>query len=105
MSNTMSRRDFIRLAGIGGAVFISGIDRTASAADTSAERYEDFFFVQLSDSHWGFEGEANPDAERLDQMTRAHAKENNLPYHAAFSAVCKAYPELARSYRAGMEAN
>jgi hypothetical protein len=76
MSNTMSRRDFIRLAGIGGAVFISGIDRTASAADTSAERYEDFFFVQLSDSHWGFEGEANPDARGT--LKKAVAAVNSL---------------------------
>jgi hypothetical protein len=49
-------------------------------------------------------GEANPDADRLDQMARAHAKENDLPYHVAFSTVCKANPELARAYRAGMEA-
>ena len=51
------RRQFLQLAGVGGAVFASGLSGAARAAD------DDFFFVQLSDTHWGFEGEVNPDAK------------------------------------------
>ena len=63
---TINRRDFLRLAGLGGAVFASGLVRTAGAADKAASRgaaYDDFYFVQLSDTHWGFEGPPNPDAK------------------------------------------
>jgi 3',5'-cyclic AMP phosphodiesterase CpdA len=59
MSNSISRRDFVKIAGIGGLVFVSGLDRGAVAAELS----NDFSFVQLSDTHWGFEGPANPDAK------------------------------------------
>jgi len=72
MSTTISRRDFMKLAGIGGLVFISGIDRGAAAA----RPYEDFSFVQLSDSHWGFEGPANPDANGT--LQKAVATVNSL---------------------------
>lgn len=55
--NTLKRRDFLRLAGAaGGAVFASGLPGWAFGRD------EDFYFVQLSDAHWGFQGPANPDA-------------------------------------------
>ncbi|WP_085316100.1 metallophosphoesterase family protein [Derxia lacustris] len=59
--STIDRRQFLQLAGIGGAVFASGLGRTASAMQAMAGS-EDFFFVQLSDTHWGFEGAPNPDA-------------------------------------------
>ena len=63
--NRFDRRQFLQLAGIGGAVFVSGVGGVAHAADAMpGAAYEDFFFVQLSDSHWGFEGAAaNPDAK------------------------------------------
>lgn len=55
--DTLKRRDFLRLAGAaGGAVFASGLPGWAFGRD------EDFYFVQLSDAHWGFQGPANPDA-------------------------------------------
>ncbi len=55
--NTLKRRDFLRLAGAaGGAVFASGLPGWTFGRD------EDFYFVQLSDAHWGFQGPANPDA-------------------------------------------
>jgi hypothetical protein len=58
------RRQFLQLAGIGGAVVVSGLWGAACAADAvSPAGYDDFFFVQLSDSHWGFEGAPNPDAK------------------------------------------
>ena len=67
---TVDRRQFLKLAGLGGAVFASGLGcasrpmmggSAAGAAYPSAQ--DDFFFVQLSDTHWGFQGPAvNPDA-------------------------------------------
>lgn len=60
--STFHRREFLQLAAYGGAVFASGLSRGAHAATSAATGQEDFYFVQLSDSHWGFEGEANPDA-------------------------------------------
>jgi 3',5'-cyclic AMP phosphodiesterase CpdA len=50
------RRQFLSLAAFGGAVFASALPgaRAAQAAD-------DFHFVQLSDSHWGFDGAENRD--------------------------------------------
>ena len=65
--NRFDRRQFLQLASVGGAVFVSGLGGAVRAADAPAEAayvaYDDFFFVQLSDSHWGFEGAPNPDAK------------------------------------------
>jgi hypothetical protein len=56
----IDRRDFLKLAGLGGAVFASGLAGCASMTGASAD---EFYFVQLSDTHWGFKGDAlNPDA-------------------------------------------
>ncbi len=55
----MDRRDLLRLAGLGGAAFASGLPGFAEAAKLGAK---DFYFVQLSDTHWGYDGPANPDA-------------------------------------------
>ena len=54
------RRQFLQLAGLGGAVFASGL---AGCASPGALATGDFYFVQLSDTHWGFEGAPNPDAK------------------------------------------
>jgi hypothetical protein len=67
MMSAFDRRQFLQLAGIGGAVLVPGLSGIARAADAAGSTgpdagYEDFFFVQLSDSHWGFEGPPNPDA-------------------------------------------
>jgi 3',5'-cyclic AMP phosphodiesterase CpdA len=56
----LDRRRFLQLAGLGGIVFVSG---AGVATDASAAAGEDFYFVQLSDLHWGFEGPPNPDAK------------------------------------------
>jgi len=59
--NEFSRRDFLKLTGLGGAVFASGLSGCSTMAGKSAPG--DFYFVQLSDTHWGFNGPAvNPDA-------------------------------------------
>jgi hypothetical protein len=65
MKHTIDRRDFLKLAGLGGVVFASGLGapRGAAAAAAKPGGYDDFYFVQLSDSHWGFEGPPNPDAK------------------------------------------
>src|SRR5436189_1627483 len=56
----MNRRNFVKLAGLGGVVFTSGLAR---GAGTYGSSQDEFFFVQLSDTHWGFQGPAvNPDA-------------------------------------------
>lgn len=70
---TITRRDFAKLAGLGGVVFASGLgfDLPALAAGQ-----EDFFFVQLSDTHWGFKGAANPEAGTT--LKRAVAAVNAL---------------------------
>ena len=55
----MQRRDFLNLAAAGGgAVFTAGLAGCASAA----AREQEFYFVQLSDVHWGYQGPANLDA-------------------------------------------
>ena len=54
-----SRREFMKLAGLGGVVIVSG----SMPGSATAAAGTDFYFVQLSDCHWGFEGAAvNPDA-------------------------------------------
>ena len=65
MTRQFDRREFMKLAGYGGVVFASGLagfSRLAQAKDAKAAA-DDFYFVQLSDTHWGFTGPAvNPDA-------------------------------------------
>lgn len=60
------RRDFMKLAALGGgAIFFSGLTGCAQAPSNksaSASGYDDFFFVHLSDSHWGYKGPDNPDS-------------------------------------------
>ena len=55
----IDRRQFLKIAGLGGLVFASGLAR---GADGYASAADEFFFVQLSDTHWGFQGAPNPDA-------------------------------------------
>src|SRR3954470_13382847 len=56
----VDRRQFLKIAGLGGVVFASGLARGAESYKASQD---EFFFVQLSDTHWGFQGPAvNPDA-------------------------------------------
>ncbi len=61
----MDRRKFLRLTAAGsGVVFMSGLYKNAFCADSAAANgAEDFYFVQMSDSHWGYSGPANPQAD------------------------------------------
>jgi hypothetical protein len=62
----MQRRDFLALTALGGgAVFASGLAGCSTRAGGMAaagSNTGDFYFVQLSDTHWGYQGPANPDA-------------------------------------------
>jgi hypothetical protein len=62
----IDRRHFLKLTALGGgAVFASGLaGRALALAGKTSNRsgYDDFFFVQLSDSHWGYSGPDNPNA-------------------------------------------
>jgi len=69
----MQRRDFLQLAAFGGgAVSIAGLAGCASLKGTPDE----FYFVQLSDAHWGFQGAPNPDARGT--LPKAVAAVNDL---------------------------
>ena len=68
----VNRRTFLKIAGFGGVVFASRLARGAAAYASQDE----FFFVQLSDTHWGYQGAANPDA--LVTLPKAVAAVNAL---------------------------
>ena len=74
-----TRREFLQLLGVGGGVvFASGLaGACAPGARGTSEPQDDFFFVQLSDTHWGFKGPPNPDAENT--LRKAVAAVNALP--------------------------
>ena len=75
MAGYMKRSDFIKMLGLGGVVFASGIDGFAKTAIKSQGK--DFYFVQLSDTHWGFSGpKVNPDA--AGTLEKAVAAVNGL---------------------------
>jgi len=73
----IDRRNFLKLGAVGGgAVFMSGLFGAAQAA---AAGYDDFYFVQLSDSHWGYKGPANPDAQNTLKLAVAHVNALEVP--------------------------
>lgn len=73
MDTAFDRRDFLKLAGLGGVVFASGLGDWGRALAASGQ---DFFFVQMSDTHWGFQGPPNPEAQTT--LKRAVAAVNAL---------------------------
>ncbi len=73
MGASDGRREFLKLAGLGGVVFASSLGVWGQALAAAGQ---DFFFVQMSDSHWGFEGPANPEAKNT--LKRAVAAVNAL---------------------------
>jgi hypothetical protein len=81
----MDRRNFMKLTAVGGgAVFISGLYSPANAANKVAgyDEDDDFYFVQLSDTHWGYSGGANPDA--LNTLKKAIVTVNALDVQPDF---------------------
>ncbi|HEY2338658.1 MAG TPA: metallophosphoesterase [Burkholderiales bacterium] len=76
---TIDRRQFLKLAGLGGAVVVTGCARNPFVAGAGAD---EFYFVQLSDTHWGFQGAPNPDAQGT--LPKAVAAVNALPVQPDF---------------------
>ncbi len=75
MPYPIDRREFLKLAGLGAAVLVCG--GAAAAEKASAAVGDEFYFVQLSDTHWGFEGPVqNPDASGT--LKKAVAAVNSL---------------------------
>ncbi len=82
MKKRIDRREFLKLAGIGGIVLISGIDGLAYAVGKEIV-FSDFFFVQMSDSHWGFaDPKVNPDSKIT--LKKAVAAVNSLSIQPDF---------------------
>jgi len=76
----INRRKFLKLSTLGGgAVFMSGLYGRAFAAGDATE---DFYFVQLSDTHWGYTGDANPEA--ANTLKKAVAAVNALEVQPDF---------------------
>src|SRR5499427_2747535 len=75
MTDLINRRDLLKLAGVGVAVFVSGT--TVRAGASRQKNTESFYFVQLSDTHWGFNGpNINPDSRGT--LKKAVAAVNGL---------------------------
>ena len=84
MKDQMDRRDFLKLAGLGGAVFVAGAGRAGGAPQ---QDMGSFHFVQISDTHWGFSGPAiNPDSEgTLKKAIHAVNALDNQPDFVVFT--------------------
>ena len=79
----MDRRQFARLAGLGGMAFASGLFTLGGGARRALAAAGDFMFVQLSDTHWGFSGDKiNPEAKNT--LKKAIAAVNSLPMQPDF---------------------
>jgi len=87
MQGDWNRRDFLRLAGIGGVAVVGDLFGCAGATTASSARAPksatdgranaaaggdgqrngalagEFFFLQLTDTHWGYKGASNPQAD------------------------------------------
>jgi len=73
-----NRRDFVKIAGLGGVAFASGLGLNVFGGNSGNKgRSEEFYFVQLSDTHWGFDGaKVNPDSQGT--LKKAVAAVNSL---------------------------
>src|SRR5215510_10308218 len=70
------RRDFMKVAGLGGLVWASGLPGCASYGEAGSGK-SDFYFVQLSDVHWGYSNpKVNPEASGT--LRKAVAAVNSL---------------------------
>jgi 3',5'-cyclic AMP phosphodiesterase CpdA len=79
MKTGIERREFLKLMGIGGVVFVSGLAPLAHAAEKKEAR-DNFFFIQLSDTHWGFsDPKVNPDFAGTLKMAVAQVNSLSTP--------------------------
>jgi 3',5'-cyclic AMP phosphodiesterase CpdA len=74
MDSNCSRRDFLRLSGLGGLVFASGLPGCAGMGGAGGQ---DFSFVQISDTHWGY-ANAKVNPEPQETLPRAIAAVNAM---------------------------
>ncbi len=82
MKTEMERREFLKLVGIGGIAFVSGVGPLAHAAGERGGKH-DFVFLQLSDTHWGFsDPKINPDY--AGTLRKAVAQVNGLSIQPDF---------------------
>jgi Icc-related predicted phosphoesterase len=72
----IDRRDFLKLMGLGGAVLILEPRGLARAGEMKAGK-DDFLFVQLSDTHWGF-GDPKINPDHAGTLKKAIAAVNGL---------------------------
>ena len=63
MASHIDRRDLLKLLGVGGVVFASGLAGAGARKPRKSDVASDFFFLQLSDTHWGYAGVSNPEAD------------------------------------------
>jgi hypothetical protein len=83
MNEPKGRRELIKLLGFGGVVFASGLAGACTRIlRKSGGGEDDFFFVQLSDTHWGFKGPPNPEA--ANTLRQAVEAVNALPQQPDF---------------------
>jgi len=79
MAKAIDRRQFLKLAGLGGVGVVLG---SAIPGLARAHEDDDFYFLQMSDTHWGFEGAPNPDAKGT--LRKAVAAVNSLEQQPDF---------------------
>jgi hypothetical protein len=79
MVQALERRDFLKLVGVGGVVYASSLLQSCASASGATPASggavattpkslapaprEVFFFLQISDTHWGYSGPNNPHAD------------------------------------------
>ena len=79
MKKQRDRQRFLKLAGLSGVVFASGLADSASTSRKSdATTYDDFHFVQLSDSLWEFEDEAVNCLDKKPDLKKSSSKRRGI---------------------------
>jgi plastocyanin len=82
MANRIDRREFLELSGIGTVVLVTGFGGRVLGAQEAGSG-EDFYFLQMSDTHIGFHDPAvNPDF--AGTLKKAVARVNALEHPPAF---------------------
>jgi len=107
MDDQWTRRSILKLMGVGGVVAASALagcaERRAARPRSGPALRRDFFFMQLTDTHWGYRGAANPEAEST--LARAVAVVNAAevkPDFIVFTGDLTQTTDDARERRARM---
>ena len=92
-----SRRDVLKLMGVGGVVFASGLAGAAQANKKKSSADSDFFFLQLSDTHWGYSGASNPEAgvtlKKVVETIPSHNDHLHVRIYPRGSSLSLPHPE------------